>query len=597
MRKFTAMLSASLVLLANIFMTSCIKNEEPLPPNFLIIFTDDQGYDDLSHHGNLYLETPNIDRLACESVEFSNFHAAPLCAPSRASLLSGRQFLKTGVWGVHRGHDYLNLDETTIAEVLQKNGYATGMMGKWHSGHPDAWQPWNRGFDHAWVAKLYQHGDCLVTYNGMEQHRGGWATDTLTEIAIRFMREHADEPFFCYLPYMAPHGQWRAPEEYIDKYRSKNLSEELSTVNAMIDHIDVNVGRLMEFLDESGLAKNTIVIYTADNGPIDQTHGAPPNTMSEKDWEQRNPSKLRGRKGSVWENGTRVPFFVRWPGKYEASIVDKNAHLIDLFPSILDIAGLAVPTDNKPIDGLSLRSLFEGDTENWEDRLIFGPKDEPYWPGREGRNSVLPSKSVISYENQVLTVRNQEFKLVKYYDAYHLFSIPNDPREEHDVIQENPGVAEMMKKELKQWYEEILASEFSYTHPRFLIGEEHLSETYIYACATVSTTGNVKGGALSTSNWLEKGDAQTVLVEVLKPGSYHLSLEATVVNKEASVSVSIGDSWIEASVGEGNITDLGQVELSEGLYELELRITDASPSKEPVFKEVKGIIVRKVKRL
>ena len=584
--------SACLVLLLTFSFFSCSTQEQNRPPNFLFIFTDDQGYDDLSYHGNLHLQTPNIDKLACESVEFTNFHAAPLCAPSRANLLTGRQFLRTGVWGVHRGHDYLNLDETTFAELLQENGYSTGMMGKWHSGHPDAWAPWNRGFDHAWIAKLYQHGDCQLTYNGVEQHRGGWATDTLTRIAIDFMDNHKNQPFFCYLPYMAPHGQWRAPEAYVEKYLQKGQSLELATVNAMIDHIDMNVGKLMDYLDESGLAEKTVVVFTTDNGPVQSTHGAPPNQMSDADWEKRNPSHLRGSKGTVWENGTRVPFFVKWPGKYQPSVVDKNAALIDMFPTILDIAGIDIPPDNKPLDGVSLKALFEGDLASWEDRYLFNPKDEPYWPGREGRNSVLPSKADIFFDNQILTVRNQDFKLVKRHDEYSLFNTLNDPREEEDVITEYPELAEKMKSELRNWYEEILNSESSYTIPRFLIGPEGVDETFLYACATASASGNVKGGALFTSNWLEKGDAQTILVEVLNPGSYHFILNARPVNTNATVQVSVGKQILTARVDSDYNLDLGSLELAKGNYDLEIRIVEADKTEDPVFRELKGLIVK-----
>lgn len=572
---------------------SCTAPTKDSSPNFLFIFTDDQCYDDLSYHGNQYLQTPNIDQLAQESVEFTNFHAAPLCAPSRANLLTGRQFLRTGVWGVHRGHDYLNLDERTFAEVLQDHGYTTAMMGKWHSGHPDAWQPYNRGFDHAWVAELYRHDDTRLYYNGEEQHRGGWATDTLTRIAIDFMDGHKDQPFFCYLPYMAPHGKWRAPQAFVDKYLQMGLSLELATVNAMIDHIDVNVGRLMNYLEESGLADNTIVIFTTDNGPTQFTHGAPPNVMSDVAWARRNPSRLRGSKGTVWENGTRVPFFVRWPGKYKPAIVDKNAALIDMFPTILDIAGIEIPADNKALDGVSLKALFEGDLESWDDRLLFTPKDEPYWPGREDRNSVLPDKSAIAYENQILSVRNQDYKLTKHMDEYRLFNIPNDPREEHDVIAEYPEIAEPLKAELKNWYREILESSSSYTHPRFLIGEEGVEETFLYACATVTASGNVQGGALFTSNWLEKGDAQTILVEVLAPGSYQLVLNAKPVNTSAIVQISIGDKSIQARVEETNSLDVGILELTPGKYELEIRILEAEKKEDPVFRELRGVTIEK----
>jgi len=572
----------------NFQCTSLVKQ-----PNFLFIFTDDQGYGDLSLHGNKYLETPNLDQLAKQSVEFVNFHSSPLCAPSRASLLTGRQFLRTGGWGVHRGHDYMNLDETTFAEVLQQAGYKTAMMGKWHNGHPEAWKPWNRGFDDGWEAHLYSHENCEVNHNGKKLKWEGWTTDRLTDLAIQFMSDNRGNPFFCYLSFLAPHAPWYVAPTYFQKYIDKGLAEPLATCFGMIDQIDFNVGRLMQALDQLGLAENTIVIFTSDNGPINEAEREW-GKISEQDFQKRNPLGLRGRKGEIWENGTRVPFFVRWQGQFKPAQVHWNAHLVDLFLTILDLSGVSIPKNNKPLDGKSLKPLLKGRVNNWRDRLIFNPKDEPYWQGKINRDSVLPNKSVIKYENQVLSVRNQRFKLIKEGNRLYLFDISSDPREQRNLVKQHPDVVRRLENELRKWYEEILADDGSYTTPRFLIGDPRDQEGYIYACAAASISGNVQGGSHYTKNWRAPGDAQTVLVKILESGRYDFTLDARVGNPNAKVQISIGDRKVVGQVTKSEKIYIGARYLLEGKAEMEIRIMEAESSQQPVFESLWGVWVRRV---
>jgi len=546
----------------------------------------------LSLHGNKYLETPNMDQLAKQSVEFVNFHSSPLCAPSRASLLTGRQFLRTGVWGVHRGHDYMNLDETTFAEVLQQAGYKTAMMGKWHNGHPEAWKPWNRGFDDGWEAHLYSHENCEVNHNGQKSKWEGWTTDRLTDLTIEFMTENQNRPFFCYLSFLAPHAPWYVATMYFQKYIDKGLSEPLATCFGMIDQVDFNVGRLMQALDQLGLAENTLVFFTADNGPINEAEREW-GTIAEEHFQKRNPLGLRGRKGDVWENGTRVPFFAHWKGKFKPGVVNCNAHLVDMFPTILDLAGVPIPKDNKPLDGKSLKPLLYGRVDGWQDRLIFNPKDEPYWPGKINRDSVLPSKSVIKYENQILSVRNQRFKLVKEGDKLYLFDIPADPREQHNIAEDHPDVVRDLESALRRWYEEILAEDGSYSSPRFLIGDPRDDEGYLYACAATSVSGNVQGGSHYTKNWREPGDAQTLLVDVLESGRYEFTIDAWVGNPNAKVQISIGDRKVIGQVTKSDKIYIGARYLPEGNAEMEIRIVEAEASQQPAFESLWGIWVRK----
>ncbi|MEE9463814.1 MAG: sulfatase-like hydrolase/transferase, partial [Bacteroidales bacterium] len=214
-------------------------SEEPLErqPNIILIQADDLGWDDLGIHGNRLIETPNLNSLAGESVRFSQFYVTPVCATTRAALLTGRHFLRTGVSHVHGGKDFLHLDETTIADVMKDAGYVTGMWGKWHSGKTDGYFPWERGFDEAFMARLYDYYDNEGSYNGESLQTEGWITGVLTDMAIDFMKDHREVPFFAYLPYLTCHAPLDAPRHYVEKYLGKGLSENLAMLYGMVEHM------------------------------------------------------------------------------------------------------------------------------------------------------------------------------------------------------------------------------------------------------------------------------------------------------------------------------------------------------------------------
>ena len=215
-------------------LLSCgLKNKEHERPNFLLLLADDMGWDDLSLHGNTFIETPNLDRFAKESVQFSRYYVNPVCAPTRASLLTGRHFLRTGVSHVHGGKDFLALDEITAADVLKDNGYRTGMWGKWHSGKTEGYFPWQRGFEEAYMAGLYQHRNNQGLLNGEPIEHKGWTTDVLVDYAIDFMQRHQNEPFFAYVPFLSCHAPLDARHERIDDYMQKGISRSLAMVYAM----------------------------------------------------------------------------------------------------------------------------------------------------------------------------------------------------------------------------------------------------------------------------------------------------------------------------------------------------------------------------
>jgi arylsulfatase A-like enzyme len=340
-------------------------------PNVVLILTDDQGWGDLSRTGNANLCTPRVDQLAADGATMEWFYVQPLCAPTRAEILTGRYYPRTGVKGVCLGAERLNLDEVTLADLFRDAGYHTGCFGKWHSGQQYPYHPNGRGFDQfvGFCCGHWSHYfDSTIERNGIEFQSEGYLPDVLTDYALEFIAEKQDEPFFCYLPLNTPHSPFQVPDEYYDRFkdnplalRSTHPEREDSDVTraalAMCENIDWNVGRVVDRLEALGLRENTIVIYLSDNGP---------NT-----W--RWNGGMAGRKGDAEEGGVRSPCSITWPGYIPAgTVVDRIAGAIDLLPTLADLCDVDTSA-TKPLDGVSLRPLLTGDckADDWPDRQIF----------------------------------------------------------------------------------------------------------------------------------------------------------------------------------------------------------------------------------
>ncbi len=336
-------------------------------PNVLLIISDDQGYGDYSIHGNPYLKTPHIDRLASEGVRFDRFYVNSFCAPTRAALLTGRWPLRTGCHGVTHNREVMRSSEVTLAEALRGAGYRTACIGKWHNGEQFPHTPKGQGFEesfgfNAGHCNLYFDAPLLRDSHPVETR--GYITDVLTDEAMRFIDEHRREPFFCYVSYNAPHSPYQVADKYFDKYLAAGLDAKVAAFYGMCENQDENVGRLLGHLDSLGLAQNTIVLYMTDNG----------GTAGVKTFN----AGMRDGKTSVHEGGTRVPLFVRWPnGGWKPHIVPTIVSHIDLYPTLLDLCS-ADPPPGPELDGTSLRPLLEGRADGWQERVLFthNPIDE-----------------------------------------------------------------------------------------------------------------------------------------------------------------------------------------------------------------------------
>ena len=400
------------------------------PPNVVLVLTDDQGFGDVRSHGNNLIDTPVHDRIAAEGVRFDRFYVSPVCAPTRASLLTGRYHIRTGVHGVTRGHEIMRADEVTIAELLKGAGYATGAFGKWHNGSQYPHHPNGQGFDEFLgfcAGHWNNYFDTTLEHNGTMVKSEGFIIDTLTDAAIGFIEANHERPFFCYIPYNTPHSPWQVPERYWRKYRAKGIDDPaIACAYAMCENIDDNMGRILARLEELEIADDTLFIFITDNGP---------NT-------NRYNAKMKGRKGSAHEGGGRVPFFIRYPRRIAAGTVVKPiaAH-IDLLPTLMEYCGVS-GYKTKPLDGTSLVPLIEGNPSAWPSRTLF-----TVWGGtrlEEGRRAV----------------RTDRWRAVNERRGWELYDMINDPSQMRNLAQAKPDLLTTLQLAYDAWFANAASAGF-----------------------------------------------------------------------------------------------------------------------------------------
>jgi len=351
-------------------------------PNVLMILADDLGYGDLSCYGGKDIRTPNIDRIMNEGIRFTDFHAnCTVSSPSRAALLTGRYPDMVGVPGVIRTHDtdnwgYLSPDAVLLPTLLKTAGYTSAIIGKWHLGLDSPNTPTEKGFDFfkGFLGDMMddyynhlRHGNNYMRHNQQIIDPQGHATDIFSDWAIEYLNGRKDkkEPFFLYLAYNAPHTPIQPPKEWEEKVKQREpgISEKRAKIVALIEHLDDGVGRVLATLEKNGMMKNTLILFSSDNGG-DLGPGA-------------DNGIYRNGKGSMYEGGIRVAGGMCWKGKIRAGAVTDNfAMLFDLFPTICEAAGAKIP---HPIDGISILPTLLGQKQVTDDRIV-------YWMRREGGN-------------------------------------------------------------------------------------------------------------------------------------------------------------------------------------------------------------------
>ena len=404
-------------------------------PNIVIVIADDQGYGDLGHTGNPVIKTPNIDALASESTSLTDYHVAPTCSPTRSALMTGHWTDRTGVWHTINGRSMLRANEVTLGQLLKDNGYTTGMFGKWHLGDNFPYRPEDRGFD-----EVYRHGGGGVGqtpdvwdnayFDGSYFHNGeivpaeGFCTDVFFGQARKFIKKQveAGKPFFAYISTNAPHGPLHCPQKYLDMYPSQ--SQKIAAFYGMITNIDDNVGATRKFLKELGVSDNTLFIFTTDNGT------ATGNEVFN--------AGMRGKKGSEYEGGHRVPFIAHWPaaGWNTMHRCDILCHAVDVVPTVVGLAGGKKPQSLR-WDGVSIETLLDPKQDaDIGDRMLVTDSQRIRDPIKWRKTAVM----------------SQQWRLI---NGAELFEIKKDPSQEKDVAADHPQQVKKMKDFYDGWWAEL----------------------------------------------------------------------------------------------------------------------------------------------
>ncbi len=494
-------------------------------PNVLVVIADDQGWGDLGFTGNPYVATPRLDALAREGAVFGRFFVQPVCAPTRAELLTGRYAPRGGVRGTSAGAERLDLGARTIAEVFKGAGYATGLFGKWHNGGQAPYHPSSRGFDEFYG---YTQGhwptyvDAELEHDGARVNSRGFLTDVLTSRAVGFVTARRRQPFFAILSLNTPHSPMQVPDAYWARYRERALDEahryrseedvpHTRAALAMVENIDDNVGRLLAALEQSGRARDTIVVYLSDNGP--------------NGW--RWNGDMKGRKGSVDEGGVRVPFVLRWPGRVAAGTrVGHIAGAIDLLPTLAELAGVDLPS-GLALDGRSLAPLVLGTAREWPDRLLFA----------------------FGTDNRTVSVRSARHRLDP---EGRLFDLEADPGQREDIAAREPALAVTLRAAAAQMVAGVLPREPD-TRPYPVGGAPRtwLSAGEATPRGSVARSSRHPNSSFLT-HWTADGDLVTWPVDVLTAGTYEVTAWHTAPASSVGtvVQVRFGTSSARATIRE-----------------------------------------------
>jgi arylsulfatase A-like enzyme len=518
-------------------------------PSVLLIITDDQGYGDLGCHGNPQIHTPRLDAFARESVRLGRFHVQPVCSPTRACLLTGRYNYRTGAVDTFIGRSLMHPDETTIAEILAAAGWRTGIFGKWHLGDNAPLRAIDQGFQEALTLKgggigqpsdppggdHYQ--DPTLYRNGKPEKMKGYVTDLLTDAALAFMAANRGKPSCTYVAYNAPHTPLEVPPGSLERYR--DLPDTTARVYAMVTNIDANVGRLLDQADE-----NTIVIFMTDNGPQQARYNA----------------GMRGLKGTVFDGGIRVPFYVRWPARLRpGAVVDRIAAHIDVTPTLLDACGVPKPS-GVSFDGVSLLPLLEGRKVEWSDRTLFFQ----WHRGDEPRLG------------QACAARSDRWKLVRLQPDQKplLFDMEKDPGEKEDVAASNPEVLARLNAAYEAWFKDVGATR-GYAPPRIHLGSEREDPV-------VLTRQDFRG---PRAGW-GKNNLGHWEVEIVRAGTFDVKLIFSPPASKARLSISGVSREVDVPAGTTEVT-LAGLELPAGPARLEPALVDGSATRGVDYVEVR----------
>ena len=487
-------------------------------PNVIIVMTDDQGYPELSAHGNPAVETPHLDRLQAESIRFEDYHVSPMCAPTRGQLMTGLDAARNGAINVSSGRALLRPEVPTMANFFSDAGYATGLFGKWHLGSNYPFRPEDRGFDETvWFPSSHigsvpdvwgnDYWDDTYTHNGELQAYEGYCTDIFFSEAKRFMKQSTatGAPFLAYIATNTPHWPLVAPDadqavlaEVLARPEFAHLTEDLRKSLAgylgMVRNIDTNMGALLDFLEAEGLRDDTILIFQTDNG---STYG-----------QRYYNAGMFGSKTQLWEGGHRVPCFISWPngGLAAPGSVDELTQVQDILPTLLELCGIET---EREFDGMSLAPVLRGEAEVPADRtLVINYSRMPgfvNYPTPYAESLMTRSGSAVLWKRWRL-LEDRE-----------LYNLETDPLQQMNVFDAHPEVVARMREHLYAWWDEVgpTANDVQ----RVVVGSDHENPSRLTACewldVFVDQQRQIRVGQQKSGYWM---------LEVAEAGEYEIEL-------------------------------------------------------------------------
>ena len=488
------------------FFISC-KNDTN--PNILIILTDDQGWGDLSINGNTNLKTPNIDNIALNGASFERFYVSPVCSPTRAELLSGKFFVRSGVNGVTRGYERMNTDVKLISDFFKGKKYKTGAFGKWHNGSQPPYHPNNRGFDEFYGFTSGHWGnyfDPILEKNGKIIKTEGYINDVITNEAISFIKK-SNKPFLSFISYNTPHSPMQVPDKYFDgkdillrgRYSKRENIEKTKAAMGMIENIDENIGNVVRLLKEKGVYENTIIIFFSDNGPNGN----------------RWNNDLKDRKGSTNEGGVRVPFFIQWPKNIKKGLKIKQiSSVLDVFPTLLELTGNESLND---LDGMSLKRFLDSPSLLDDERTIFS-----YWNNRiSARNN-----------NYILDHENNLYDLVKDFSQYNPIEKDNNPHYQKLLNDKNEWLTKVVNPNKEKL-----------TRRPFTINYNTAKYTHLPA-RDAEINGDLKRSSIHANcsfieNWKNTNDYIFWEIDVLEDGINNIELYYTLEKESVGTEIAL----------------------------------------------------------
>jgi len=529
-------------------LPSLCAADEPDRPNVILIMTDDQGYGDFGFTGNPVIRTPNLDRMAAESARMTNYYVHPVCAPTRACLMTGRYNYRTRAIDTYIGRAMMEPEEVTLAEVLKQHGYATGIFGKWHLGDNYPMRPQEQGFEEVLVLRgggigqpsdppggEGKYTDPVLFHNGRQVGTKGYCTDVYFSHAMEWMEKaHRDNRrFFAYLPTNAPHGPFRdVPEDLYEQYKKMDLArdrfpqetghklandvvkeDQLARIYAMITNIDQNIGRLLKKLEQLKIGDNTLILFMVDNGPNGRRYVA----------------GMKGAKSSIYEGGIHSPLLARWPATLKRGrSSDRVVAHIDILPTVLDACGFERPKEPK-LDGRSFLPLLTDEKADWPDRYLV----------IQSHRGDVP----VMYHN--FAIRSQRWKLLhnsgfgrESFEGepnFELYDMANDPLEMENVAQKYPEKVAELKQAYERWFRDVSSTRpDNYAPPRIYVGTPYENPVVL----TRQDWRHTKGRP-----WAEDSNGHWLL-HVANAGTYDVTLRFHSENAPGQAVLAVGgNEW------------------------------------------------------